>query len=52
LDIGQVLKDAVDAANPTAQAKNRCPDGHSARLGQLSPRHRLQQVIWNLLSNA
>ncbi len=54
LDIGQVIKDAVDAANPTAQSKqitmttSLAPD-----LGQLvADATRLQQVIWNLLSNA
>jgi PAS domain S-box-containing protein len=54
LDIGQVIKDAVDAANPTSQSKqitittSLAPD-----LGQLvADATRLQQVIWNLLSNA
>jgi PAS domain S-box-containing protein len=54
IDIGHVIKDAVDATNPTASAKqitvttSLAPD-----LGQMvADATRIQQVIWNLLSNA
>jgi CheY-like chemotaxis protein/anti-sigma regulatory factor (Ser/Thr protein kinase) len=54
IDIGQVLKDAVDAATPTAQAKQiALTISLGSGLGHLvADATRLQQVIWNLLSNA
>ncbi|HXA16475.1 MAG TPA: ATP-binding protein [Thermoanaerobaculia bacterium] len=54
IDIGQVIKDAADAANPTAQAKQiSITTSLPPNLGRLvADATRLQQVIWNLLSNA
>ncbi len=54
IDAGQVIKDAVDAASPTAQAKQiTITTTLAPNLGQLvADATRLQQVIWNLLSNA
>jgi PAS domain S-box-containing protein len=54
IDIGQVIKDAVDAASPTAQSKQiTVTTSLAPGLGQLvADATRLQQVIWNLLSNA
>ncbi|HEX7677432.1 MAG TPA: ATP-binding protein [Thermoanaerobaculia bacterium] len=54
IDIAQVIKDAVDAANPTAQSKQiTITTSLAPNLGQLvADATRLQQVIWNLLSNA
>ena len=54
VDVIEVLRAAIDSANPTAAAKRQdlvaaLPD---ARLTVSGDRERLQQIFWNLLSNA
>ena len=53
LDVGAIVRAAVDVVRPTLQAKRIRFEEH---LGTVPPvlgdAHRLQQVFWNLLSNA
>jgi len=54
IDVGRVIKDAVDAVAPTATAKQiTITTSLAPNLGEMvADATRLQQVIWNLLSNA
>ena len=54
VDIGTVLEDAIDVVRPAAAAKSielaaAAEDVHPVVMGD---RRRLQQVVWNILSNA
>jgi CheY-like chemotaxis protein len=54
VEIGQVLQDAIDVVRPTAEAKKIqlhmiINDGRSMVFGDVN---RLQQAIWNVLTNA
>src|SRR3954454_9378052 len=54
IDVSRVIKDSVDAVIPTASAKQiTITTDLSPNLGQMvADPTRLQQVIWNLLTNA
>lgn len=54
LDVGQVIKDSVDGVTPTANAKQINITTSLAReLGvMVGDATRIQQVLWNLLTNA
>jgi hypothetical protein len=54
IDVGRVIKDAVDAVTPTAAAKQiTITTSLASNLGNMvADPTRLQQVIWNLLTNA
>ena len=53
LDIGAIVRAAVDVVRPTLHAKRIRFEEHLGTVGPvLGDAHRLQQVFWNLLSNA
>jgi len=54
IDVGRVVRDAVETVRPAAQAKGIGIDVRiDPAVGRVgADRERLQQVVWNLLSNA
>jgi CheY-like chemotaxis protein len=53
VDIGEVIEEAVDTVRPTADARGVALAVVINHVGPVSgDAHRLQQVIWNLLSNS
>ena len=53
VDVSEVIEEAVDTVRPTAEARGVTL---TTAIGQVGPvsgdAHRLQQVVWNLLSNS
>jgi two-component system CheB/CheR fusion protein len=54
IDLAEVVRAAVEAIRPTAQAREVAVEEHIARdVGQVrADPDRLQQILWNLLTNA
>ena len=53
VDIGEVLEEAIDTVRPTADARGVTLVGAVNHVGPVSgDAQRLQQVVWNLLSNS
>ena len=53
IDIGEVVGEAIDTVRPTADARGVALTTAITHVGPVSgDAHRLQQVVWNLLSNS